>query len=203
MLVYLFDDLDSISDDELSRLISLLPEERRRKALRYRFRRDRLACAVAYMLLKHALRSRGIGSFAFAEAPGGKPFLPDHPGVHFNLSHSVSGCVCALSDREVGIDIQDIAQVRENVLRLVCCESELAAIAASDDPDREFTRIWCMKEAYLKMLGTGITGGLKATDTSALKNLTVLDRGGYIIAASSEEAEDVTLMHTGLEDLLK
>lgn len=123
--------------------------------------------------------------------------------MHFNLSHSGRGCICAISECEVGADIQDIAHAEEKALRLVCSEGELAAIAVSGDPDREFTRIWCMKEAYLKMLGTGITGDLKCTDTAKLKNVTALDRGGYIIAAASECPEGVTLIHTELEALLK
>ena len=199
MQIYLFDDFDSITDGILDRLIASLPEARRQKALRYRRRSDRLTCAAAYHLLRYALaQSRGILGFAVAEERNGKPYLADHPEVHFNLSHCACGCICALSEREVGADIQDIARANEKVLRLVCSEKEISAITVSDEPDRQFTRIWAMKEAYLKMLGTGIASDPKAADTALLGNVTVLDCGGYFIAAATEPPEEVTVIRTEL-----
>ena len=202
MQIYLFDDYDSVTDEILAGLIASLPEERRQKALRFRRRNDRISCAAAYLLLGYGLRqSRGILSFTAAENENGKPYLTDHPGVYFNLSHCGCGCICALSGSEAGADIQDIVLPEENTLRCVCSGKELAAVTLSDDPGREFTRIWCMKEAYLKMLGTGITDDLKKTDTSALRNVTVFGYERYFIAAASEGPETVTVIPTDLDGL--
>ena len=44
------------------------------------------------------------------EAPGGKPFLKDFPGLFFSLSHSGAYAACAVSDREVGQDTISICR---------------------------------------------------------------------------------------------
>ena len=36
----------------------------------------------------------------------GKPFLPEYPGVHMNLSHSGRYVACAIGEGAVGVDIE-------------------------------------------------------------------------------------------------
>ena len=43
-----------------------------------------------------------------ARTPLGKPYFPQYPGLHFNLSHSGPLTVCALSTLPVGVDIEQI-----------------------------------------------------------------------------------------------
>ena len=202
MEIYLFDEYSSVTDAALTAMIQSMPEYRQQKARRYRFRRDRLSCAAAYRLLTYGLKhSRGIADFTLAVSANGKPYLADRPKVHFSLSHCPLGCICVLSDSEVGGDIQDITYPGEAVVKAVCSEAEAAAVRSSDDPARAFTRIWAMKEAYLKMLGTGITDDLKAADTTALGRITVIDRGSSIIAAVSSGGDDAALIPVSLSAL--
>ena len=64
--------------------------------------------AAARALLALALRRElGIAPLPRMErAPGGKPFFPDLPQVRFSLSHSHGAAVCAVHDREVGVDVE-------------------------------------------------------------------------------------------------
>ena len=64
--------------------------------------------AAARALLALALRRElGIDPLPRMErAPGGKPFFPDLPQVRFSLSHSHGAAVCAVHDREVGVDVE-------------------------------------------------------------------------------------------------
>ncbi len=91
----------------------------------------------------------------------GKPYLRDYPNVHFNISHSGQYVACAVANRPVGIDVQVIGAYWPDVAANVCSEEELVRIGASDDPAAEFTKLWTQKEAYLKMLGYGIAGGMR------------------------------------------
>jgi len=102
-----------------------------------------------------------------AYGPYGKPYLRDYPDVHFNISHSGQYVACAVADRSVGMDVQVIGTYRPDVAVRVCSEEELAGIGASDDPAAEFIELWTRKEAYLKMLGCGITGGIRELPTGS------------------------------------
>ncbi len=84
----------------------------------------------------------------------GKPFFPDFPDYHFNLSHSGPYVLCALSDLgPVGVDVE---RVRPHCARLPQYIMSGEETAAFDGSWEEFTRIWTLKEAYAKLLGRSI-----------------------------------------------
>ena len=96
----------------------------------------------------------------------GKPFCKSHPEIYFSLSHSEDFIALAISDRDVGIDIEKTREAKENLIRRVCCENEIKKIFSSENPDKVFTETWTKKEAYLKALGTGIDRELTSIDTT-------------------------------------
>lgn len=91
----------------------------------------------------------------------GKPYLREYP-LFFNLSHSGEYVVCAVSDREIGVDIQQCGAVRVRRLaeRFFSAEEnrELAACGNEKERLELFYRLWVRKEAYGKMSGEGILG---------------------------------------------
>lgn len=102
----------------------------------------------------------------FSVTPFGKPYCQSHKEIYFSLSHSGDFLALAISDSDVGIDIEKIREAKENLVNRVCCENEKDRIFSSDKPDVEFTKIWTRKEAYLKALGTGIDRELTSIDTT-------------------------------------
>lgn len=131
-------------------------------------RRTKRASSASAKLLQEALRDMRISDAASADPVRiektelGKPFFPDLPDIHFNLSHSGSWIACAFSDREVGLDLQEHAHTQRNVLRIAKRyftpeeHEALAACAAQQERDRLFFRFWTIKEAYLKYTGFGL-----------------------------------------------
>jgi 4'-phosphopantetheinyl transferase len=90
-------------------------------------------------------------------SPHGKPFLPDHPRVSFNLAHSGDLALVAVAEgREIGVDLMRLAAA-------TLAPSELRAIRLSEsaDPLTTFLAAWTRKEALLKACGQGIVGGLR------------------------------------------
>lgn len=89
----------------------------------------------------------------------GKPYLQDYP-LYFNLSHSGNYVVCAVSPREVGVDIQEYRQVdMERLARRFFSEEEqsiLTACANEKEQCKLFYQLWTRKEAYGKLTGEGI-----------------------------------------------
>jgi 4'-phosphopantetheinyl transferase len=147
------------------RFIPFLSAERREKIFSYRFPPDRKLSVVVYLLLRLALMEKhGINEpVVFAYGKNGKPFLRDHPHIHFNLSHCRSAAACVISDTETGVDVQEIAPVSDGLARRVLSAEEYAAYKASHHPDELFCQMWTAKESYLKRTGQGI-----GTDLTAL-----------------------------------
>lgn len=147
---------------ELGNLLPRLPQWRLRKAMSYRRDIDRFLCAKSFLLLEEMLLDRfGLGrcpEFLFESQ--GKPYLKNHPGIFFNISHCRRGIVCAVSDSPVGVDIEEI-QFDEALAAMVLSPEELASVRASGEPDVAFTRLWTLKESYLKLTGEGIRDNMK------------------------------------------
>ena len=101
-----------------------------------------------------------FAGFRFLRTPRGKPYAENAP--HFNLSHSGDWLLCAVSDAPVGVDIEAPREVSPALIRRTCTPEEQAFLA--DHPGC-FLQLWTAKEAYLKYLGTGITGDLRKVNT--------------------------------------
>lgn len=91
----------------------------------------------------------------------GKPYLCGGE-LYFNLSHSGKYVVCALADREVGVDVQQPTRVNEAVIKRFFSDEEASYIHAAEDRDRAFAEVWSLKESYIKALGTGIATPLSS-----------------------------------------
>ncbi len=96
----------------------------------------------------------------------GKPYLKDYP-FYFNLSHSGEYVICAVSDREVGADIQRCSMEKgerlERIARRFFSPEEMAALVrCREQAERAalFYRLWTRKEAYGKLTGSGIGAAL-------------------------------------------
>ena len=93
----------------------------------------------------------------------GKPYFQDYP-FYFNLSHSGEYVFCAISDREVGVDIQQFRPVEEvRLTRRFFSEEEQKILERCLDREERrklFYRLWTRKEAYGKLTGEGISASM-------------------------------------------
>ena len=149
---------DHLSTFDLEAALPLLSPKRRQQALAFRQLSGRCQSAAAWLLLRHGLKEE----YGLLEVPpiayngSGKPFFPDHPHIHFNLSHCRAAVICALSTAPVGVDIERIRPFHEELARYTMNEQEMNMIMSSSDPATAFIRLWTMKEAVLKRDGVGI-----------------------------------------------
>lgn len=157
----IYDDMTQITEEEIHRLLPLVSDERRNEALRYKHLFGQFACLKSYVMLRELLEQRGLAHpFRFDYNEHGKPYLKDHPEIHFNISHCKAGIAVAVADQPIGIDIEGYRQVSDSLVRYTMNEEEQRLIGESDDPVRTFTAFWTKKEAVFKLRGTGITRGL-------------------------------------------
>lgn len=93
----------------------------------------------------------------FSRAEKGKPFAVN-ADIYFSISHSKNTVVCAVSDKEIGVDIEEIRSIRLKAAEKFACESELEYIG--NDINR-FFEIWTLKEAFFKCRGSGLGADIK------------------------------------------
>ena len=149
--------------DELTAAqIEALSVSRKKKAQRLRFEKDRKLCLTAGVLLEEGLLRMGIVNPKIAIGPHGKLYLPDHPSVHFNISHSKEMAIVVFSDREVGCDVEALRSVDWRVAERWFCPEERSDLLESENPDRDFTRLWTCKESFIKALGKGLQQPMNA-----------------------------------------
>lgn len=128
---------------------------------------------LAQRLLLHLLGAycgRTIGRDELTSGEYGKPHLAGGP--RFNLSHSGSAAVVALSSAlELGVDLERAGRRRRHaeLAQRFFCRREAAAVAAAEGVAREalFLHLWTAKEAVLKALGRGLAFGLERLEFNA------------------------------------
>lgn len=108
---------------------------------------------------------QAFSALRFGQGEHGKPYLPDDPQVHFNLSHSGNRVMCAVSAHACGCDVEQISHKKKQIDMVIRClaesEQRLAAVSAV-----HFYRIWTLKESILKLSGEGIVIPLNSFEVS-------------------------------------
>ncbi|MBP1764512.1 MAG: 4-phosphopantetheinyl transferase family protein [Firmicutes bacterium] len=162
-MIYLFDKIDSFSDELFWRSIKVILAERAQKALAFRYMIDRKLSVIAYLLLAYGIKKEyGIfEELLFEYRENEKPYLKKYPDIFFNISHCKYGVVCAISSEEVGIDMEAVGDYDEEVAKYICNEREYNSLVNSKNQAVDFCKLWTVKESVLKFTGEGICTDLK------------------------------------------
>ena len=153
--------LEPLKDRELyRRALDTASPERRKKALRYRREDSRLRSLGGELLLRRALEDCGLeaGELRYEYGDHGKPRLAGQEEFHFSLSHSGSYVMLAVSERELGCDLEQITEPRLKVARRYFAREEWEHLSstAGEEQTRLFFRYWTLKESFLKATGQGL-----------------------------------------------
>ncbi len=92
-----------------------------------------------------------------ARGKHGKPYLVNNR-YFISFSHSGEYALCAISDEEIGVDMQEVRPIKEESLRNKICSTEELLRLSSEGLNRgeDIFRIWTAKEAYVKYTGEGL-----------------------------------------------
>ena len=115
----------------------------------------------------------------------GKPYIKDS-NLYFSLSHSNGVIALAVSKEEIGLDIELIKDVKDNLALKVMNEAEYNIYKGLSKNDKisYFYEVWTSKEAYVKKLGTTLTlnpSNINIDTDVILKNINISDNQ-YMIA---------------------
>lgn len=151
---------------ELEVLQAVLSPQELARAERLRHERHRRRLIVAHARLREAL-APVVGAaphdLRFTYGPYGKPHLTEGPA--FSLSHSGDRFVLARArGGRVGVDVE-VERPVPRMARLVEAkfspeEARRFEEAPEESRQTTFFRIWTLKEAWLKALGTGLATNL-------------------------------------------
>lgn len=100
----------------------------------------------------------------------GKPYVEGKADIFVSLSHSKGTVMCAVSDKEIGIDVEKCAERRKSVESRVFTESEISLINNAKDENKAFFTLWTLKESYLKAIGTGFADNAKSIEFFSIEN---------------------------------
>ncbi len=147
---------------EAAGLAGVLSADERARAERFLSRRDGDGFIAGRAGLRHILStytSLPAAMLRFGSGASGKPFLECVDAPHFNLSHS--GDLAALAvcvDHPVGIDIETIRPIKEEIAERFFSPEEARALSALPAAEQMagFFRCWTRKEAVVKARGGGL-----------------------------------------------
>ena len=158
-------------------------EERRARIERARFDDTKADILGGGLIIKAALlQACGITKFKTEKNEFGKLYLSSHPDVFFNISHSGTKVICAVSDVECGIDIEDV-NAPHDIMKLssrFLSTLESDAVMMSENPNRAFCRLWTLRESYVKMRGRGFDIGLSTLRCDFHRGKASMYEGGVL-----------------------
>ena len=125
-------------------LLKLVNEAQKEKALRYKNEKDQMRSLLS-SYLKNLLSNEEI---LYKEK--GKPYFKNGP--YFNISHSGKYVVMAISDNEVGVDIEE--NIIKDMSSLIRIFNDAEAKVIKEHAD--FYYLWCAKESLIKCMGSSI-----------------------------------------------
>ena len=146
-----------------------LPLFRRERVDAYKHAASRCQSVAAFMLLMDGLRDLDINpdwdNIGYQTGENGKPYFESMPEIHFNLSHTDGRAMCVISSIEVGCDIENIREGKEKLASRFFAKEEKEKVKDA----LSFTKIWTMKESYIKQIGLGLAKPLNEFDVFTCK----------------------------------
>lgn len=177
MKIYHFNIADATAE-QLAQWSEQMSDERRQSVMRMKVEQKRNLRIAADALCRNAIAEFcGVSpaGIIFEYTRHGKPYAKGLP-VHFSISHSGDIAVCAVSDNEIGIDIEKIRTVNPRSAERFASEKEREYIRTAENG---FFEIWTLKEAYFKCIGTGLGSDIKNVTFNVSDSGIACSENGY------------------------
>lgn len=142
-------------------LLEIVSNERKKKIERYKNPKDQWRSLFAEIILRYALKQHyelKSDEIVFSYHSFEKPFLKNHPTIHFNLSHAGDWILCGIGDVSLGVDIELITDIDLNIAKRFFNEYEYKYLLSrpKEEQKKDFFHLWTLKESYVKEVGKGL-----------------------------------------------
>ncbi|MBR2868547.1 MAG: 4'-phosphopantetheinyl transferase superfamily protein [Clostridia bacterium] len=165
-----------IDDETLSEHFAIMDADAKDRVLSLRDDNKRRQKIAADMLCRRMISEKcGIPSesIVFGRTEKGKPYTVN-TDLFFSISHSDNIVVCAISENEIGIDVEKIRNVRLRIAEKFASPEELTYIG---DNLNRFFEIWTLKEAFFKCKGTGLGADIRSVTFDIDGGITCSENG--------------------------
>ncbi len=191
--------------------MKFVSEERQNRIKRFRSEKDKMISLLSGLLIRSKLAEfleTDPNKIEIVKGENGKPYVSNFENIHFSLSHSGEMIMLALDENNIGADTELIKKDNTDIAESFFTNTEYEYISNSENPTKNFYKIWTMKEAYLKMTGEGLTKGLDNFDVfdpkinKMLKTYSYSDK--YMTAICSEKwnKEEFKPLFVNISDIL-
>lgn len=162
---------------------------------------DKARSLAAGVLLEQVLEEYGLEKLIenIKDGEHGKPYFdcadedfPEGQRMYFSVSHSGDYAMVGICDSEIGIDIQQIKELKSDIAAKCFCEAEqdMYYKAADDKYLEVFYRIWCLKESYAKYTGRGMGVGFNTFSVLDHIQDSGLWRDEYVYAVTTTDYKE-------------
>lgn len=167
--------------------LRLLPQEKLEETMKISHETSKKETVLAWTLLRFALSKTSFAAFpALAFSERGKPFF-ENERLFFNLSHSKGRACAAISSvGEIGVDVQKKSSFSPGMIKKVFAEGERSLAENVKSREALFTRLWAIKESFLKNTGTGIAFEFRSLDFSKQCFLERFEKDGFHYSTFSD-----------------
>lgn len=163
-------DIRDLTDKEYEKWYALMSDDKKNRIDKACKIDDKKRSVVGEMLSRKAI-AKWCGvtpeSIVFINGKHGKPFAKDL-NIEFNISHSENLVVCAINDKPIGIDVEQICPIDLKIAKKICTTNELIYLFGRLPNEQDFSyntdkriltrffKLWTAKEAYGKLIGDGL-----------------------------------------------
>ncbi|MDA2157984.1 4'-phosphopantetheinyl transferase family protein [Bacillus cereus group sp. Bc253] len=186
MEIYAVKILD-INDEKLKNLCLLINSEKRYKIKKLINKKDKIRTLTGEILIRTIIIQKLKISnkyIKFNKNQYGKPYLKDYPNFNFNISHSGDYVLCAVDNKPIGIDVEEVKDIEyEDIAKSFFTEKEFDYIFNEDLNFQlnKFYELWTLKESYIKCCGQGLLMPLKSftIEVDQCENIRVSSNNEY------------------------
>lgn len=191
---YIIKNIKDFNKKDIDNFYNILPKLKKEKIDKYKHYKTKATSIIGEIILKELLSKYNFSynNLDYYINNYGKPYIKNSY-LYFNISHSFDYIITAISQKEIGIDIEKIRKTLLNTINHFATENEKKYILSSkNNIEERIFKIYTLKEAYFKMIGSNLNNILNiefiikddivSCSDNSVKVGFINDIKGYIIA---------------------
>lgn len=180
-------EISDISEEKLKELCLLIDSEKKNRVEKFVNKKDKIRTVIGEILVRTIIvENLKIDNkyIRFNKNQYGKPYLKEYPNFNFNISHSGDYVLCAIDDKPIGVDVEEVKSIEcEEIAKNFFTVKEFDYIINQDMKFKldRFYEIWTLKESYIKCCGQGLSMPLKSfsIEVNQYENIKVIGNNEY------------------------